>query len=438
MNKIAIPKREMTAWIIAGVLLTSIVGWAIWQFGINHTPSSQTDLNNLYEKSYYQLVNHTQNIRDGFDKLRVSDDKQQIMLQLVNIKAEADMAEENAGLISRDEGMSSEYIKVINQVSDYSAYLMHEIQMGKIIDNEQRETLEKLYQSVNNINTLMVQGQMDIVAAIDAGAGIEDMRFPEMENAVLDYPVLIYDGPFSETVYNRDPVELTGKNIEWEAGKAIVADFLKVDKTTIEQGTNCEGLFSTWGYHLTSDQNEKYVAVTKKGGKVLTITGYVTNGEVTLDAKACEKKASDFLKTNGFQSMQLTYYQIDENEVTYNFAFNSDGVICYPKLIKVKISLVDGTVTGLDAQNYYTEAQEAISMIPELTLEQAREQVTSRLEITSERLAIIPGNTNNQVLCYEFQGKLNELTYIVYIDATTGKEAKIFKLIQNESGSLVI
>lgn len=438
MKKTSIQRRELTAWVIAGLLLVFIVGWIIWGTIFGQKQETKTDLNNLYEKSYYQLVNHTQNIRNGFDKLRVSEDKQQVMLQLVNIKAEADMAEENAGLISREEGMSSEYIKIINQVSDYSAYLMHEIQMGKMIDNDERDTLEKLYQCVNNLNTLMAQGQMDIVAAIDAGSGIEGIRFPEMENAVLDYPVLIYDGPFSETVYNRDPVDVKGQQLKWEEGVPIVAKFLNIDESLVEQGTNCKGLFATWGYKVTDGENVKYVGITQTGGNVLTVTGYTPSGEPMLSHEKCKKKAAEFLKNNGYESMQLTYYQIDEGEVTYNFALNKEDVICYPKLIKVKISMVDGSVTGFDAQNYYTETKDKISFEPTLTLEEAREQVTSRLQIKNERLAIIPGNTNNQILCYEFQGVLNDLTYIIYIDAQTGKEAKIFKLIENESGSLVI
>ena len=55
---------------------------------------------------------------------------------------------------------------------------------------------EELYQSVNQMNTAMTAGEKNSESNESVTEQTEESRFSEMENAVLDYPVLIYDGPF--------------------------------------------------------------------------------------------------------------------------------------------------------------------------------------------------------------------------------------------------
>ncbi len=432
-------KREKAAWVIAAVLLLSVLGLSIWGAELNGKKKQDSvSLNNIYEKSYYQLIGHTQSMRNGFDKLRVSEDKPQIMLQLIAIKSGADMAEENASLISDRSETSMEYMRIVNQISDYCAYLMHEMELGKMLTGSQRTTLEELYQSVNQMNTAMTAGEKNSESNESVTEQTEESRFSEMENAVLDYPVLIYDGPFSETVYNREPEALQGKIISVEEGKKITAAFMGVSESEVESGPECNGLFTTYGYHIPSLNESLYVAVTKVGGHVMTVASAGEEGESAMTLKNAQRAAEAFLDKNGFDDMAVTYYQKADNEVTLNFAQKEQDIIRYSKLIKVKVSLVSGKINGFDAQNYYTSMSSPSRAEPALTVDEARSCVSSRLDITSEKLALIPGSSHNEILCYEFKGSVDAHHYIVYINAMTGKEEKIFKLIENAEGTLVI
>jgi len=70
-----------------------------------------------------------------------------------------------------------------------------------------------------------------------------------------------------------------------------------------------------------------------------------------------------------------------------------------------------------------------------VSMQQAQKNVSSSLEITSKKLAIIPLDGGSEVLCYEFKGKTkDDEWYIVYINADTGKQQEILKIIEaNES-----
>jgi len=75
---------------------------------------------------------------------------------------------------------------------------------------------------------------------------------------------------------------------------------------------------------------------------------------------------------------------------------------------------------------------------PKITAAKAQEKVGKRLKINKVSLAIIPTETNEEVLCYEFLGSYKEKNFIVYIDASTGYEQRIIEIINTPNGKLTI
>ena len=61
-----------------------------------------------------------------------------------------------------------------------------------------------------------------------------------------------------------------------------------------------------------------------------------------------------------------------------------------------------------------------------------------KAELSSEKLAIIPTEFNTEVLCYEFKGKINEVEFIEYINAQTGKEEDILVILNTPNGTLTM
>lgn len=60
------------------------------------------------------------------------------------------------------------------------------------------------------------------------------------------------------------------------------------------------------------------------------------------------------MKKLGYQDMRSTYYAADSNICTVNFAYCRDGILYYTDLIKVGVSLRDGSVVSLEARGYIT------------------------------------------------------------------------------------
>ena len=68
----------------------------------------------------------------------------------------------------------------------------------------------------------------------------------------------------------------------------------------------------------------------------------------------------------------------------------------------------------------------------------AKSKVLDGIEILNTRLSVVPIETKTEKLCYEFSGEMDGETYYVYIDAVSGRQVEMFKVIESTEGSLLI
>ena len=55
-------------------------------------------------------------------------------------------------------------------------------------------------------------------------------------------------------------------------------------------------------------------------------------------------------------------------------------------------------------------------------MEEAKAKLNKDIEITNQRLAMIPTEWNTEIFCYEFQGKIDNIEFLSYINVETGEE----------------
>jgi germination protein YpeB len=121
-----------------------------------------------------------------------------------------------------------------------------------------------------------------------------------------------------------------------------------------------------------------------------------------------------------------------------NLAPVEQGVVLYPDLIKVWIDISTGEAVGLDANNYLMSHKPRDLKEPTLDAAAAREKATPSLVVSDTRLALIPLETGEEKLCWEFTGKIEDRDYIIYINAETGQEEDILIIQHTNDGELVM
>ena len=136
--------------------------------------------------------------------------------------------------------------------------------------------------------------------------------------------------------------------------------------------------------------------------------------------------------------MKETYFTKTENVVTINYAYEYEGIVAYPDLIKVKIALDNGEILGIETEGYLNSHTDREFNKVNLTIDEARDKINSNLEILSEGMAIIPTEWKTEILCYEFKGKVDNREFLVYINCETGEEEDILVILDTPGGTLTV
>jgi len=448
----------MIRWIPTIVLAVALVAVGVWGYNqYLQNMEYRNHMENLYQKSFFELVGQIGDIETKLSKLMVSGDQSQSMVLLSDVWRQADAAQVNLGQLPLGHLSLIKTSKFINQLADYCYYLTKKVGGDQTISTEEMDNLQKLHNSCTQLNDEL----KTLVDNINSGgvkwgeirqARVKEKLNEQVENLIeeqfikikrtsIDYPTLIYDGPFSETLQQRSDIRIQGQAIDQKKAREIAVDFVGQDRVAeVNDGPQTTADIETWGVYIKQKDGKGpiFVSVSKKGGKVVNM---ISDGEVKsakISAEEAQRRAERFLSQKGYKSMVPTYSQRFDGTMVINFAYKQDDVIVYPDLIKIKISLEDGKVVGFDARNYLIAHKERDIEEPKLSLEEARKLVNPNLKVKSEGLAIIPTESGGEKLCYEFKGEYGGDNFIVYIDANNGKEVSILKIIDTANGTLVI
>lgn len=450
--------------ILPGILVIALIATAVWgydQYSIKN--EFETTLNNSYQRLFYDLKAHVENVQVSLSKVLLADSKEQNVLLLSQIMQQAYMAEEKLGQMPVSHKDTAKIEKFLNQVADYCLAVSEASLEGKPPNTEQRQALTDLQQYTQHLTTELSELHSKIKdGSLNLGAirrkereqleeANEDMlntRLVQLEEKMTNYPELIYDGPFSDQVMNVKPRGLGDKKISSDEGQKIATEFLKqLDReetgnvTMMEEGEQMDKTARIPSYTFTFESNEEdgasiYMGISKAGGNVVWLENVRFVSDPKLSMEQAQKKAQEFLSKIGYENMEPNYNLKYDGIGLFNFAYKQDDVTIYSDLIKVKVALDSGEIMGIDAAQYLKAHHERDSLQPKITAEDARGRVKTNFDIESVRLAVIPKSGATEILCYEFKGKYNGGDFIVYVDASTGQETKILKIIKDENGTL--
>jgi len=347
----------------------------------------------------------------------------------------------------------SETSSFIAKVGDYAYMLSKTSAGGTAFTEEQHKNLAALSAAATelsyNMNQLLADMDDGVISISEleaaqnsAGetASMLGSSIQTMESEFPEIPSLIYDGPFSEHIAQMKPVYLEGMEEADElAALSAAADFTGLRDSVFEIYGERGGSVPVYMVSALVDGGEMSLEVTKQGGLVIDMLNSRQVSSASLTAEQAVEKASAFLEKAGYSNMSESYYMVEENVCTVNFAFTQDDVVCYTDLIKVAIALDDGSVVGFEALGYFMSHTERDIPKAEVSEDKAREKVSPELEVLSHQMTVIPTNGKYETFCHEFKCQTQDgRHYIVYVNALTGAEEKILILLESENGTLAI
>lgn len=398
-----------------------------------------------YERAFYETAELMSGIENNLDKLFVTGSSARAQELLGEISRAATGAQNNLDVLPASLSAISESLKFVNQAGDYAAALSSRLSEGDTITDSDRETLRALRDTCTSLNALiddvvarLERGEHTLSAAA-AGSPLPKLNSIDINDASVDYPVLLYDGPFSDGRGETVLRALNGqREITADEAKQAARRFIGEDRISALWLTG-EGSVPAPCYEMSAYVDEGLVslAITKQGGQMLFMMIDAASAEPLFDASQLISGASRFLRERGYGEMTASYWTEWDGFLTVNFVPLQDGVPLYPDLVKVELSMETGEVVGLEALNYLTNHVQRALDKPKLSEGEARERLNPSLDVAGARLCLIPLDQSEK-LAYEFSASLENTHYLVYVDALTGEELVIYRLIEDENGQLAM
>ncbi len=341
--------------------------------------------------------------------------------------------------------------KFLSQAGNYAKSLSQRYSEGETLTEEDRENLRKLseYAKTLSDNMWRVRNRIENgeLSYEKTSANIQEAGndnqpqyitdgFADFELGYDNYPTLIYDGPFSDHILEKEPQMIKNKK---EISVTVAQNI--AEKASGKTGLIHSEIGDEKGKMpcFVFEKDNTTVAVTQNGGYLCYMTNYRKVNERSISAENAVEKAQEFLDYMGITELTDTYYEIGENVCTINFAGVKSGVVLYTDLIKVSVAMDNGEILAADCRGYLVNHIERLISSPKITKSQAMEFVSDELDINGTKLCIIPAESTNERYCYEFSCTASDGRQIlVYINADTGYEEQILLLKISENGTLTV
>lgn len=426
--------------------ITSLVLAGFLGFNMLMPRASDTTLEATYQKSFYDTVSQVDNIDLNLSKALASSDNEAIQLYLIDAAINSELCENDLQQLPLEDENKYYTTKLINQIGDYSKYLNKKLVNGGNLSKEDRENLYALYKLNAKLKDTLQQMVAGMGTDYSFSSLSEKMKgdvvmegFNELQNLSVEYPELIYDGPFSDGITQREIKGLSGEEIsETRAREIFLETFSEYNPENVESVGQTTSEIECFNIQAEVKGEPLYAQISKTGGKLIMFSYSGSCKAQNYDIVGAEAQADDFLYSLNIENMYPVWFNLDNNVFTINYAFTIDEVIVYSDLIKIRVCAETGMVIGMEASSYYTNHTERRIETPNINLSVAESNITEDMDLLTARLTLIPIGVSSEKLCYEFSGIYDGATYYVYIDAITGKQAEMFKVIESGEGMLLM
>jgi len=427
--------RKFLYYIITGVLTLTILALSVVTiFKSNELSEVKLKYENSLISSTQEAISSMRTIESDLSKLMISVDEKVInqLLSVVALKS-ASCGQELSRLPIVATGVQNT-LKFTNQLSSYCTTVIKNYSEGfKLPDNFDKQ-IQEFFDTCKQVNAELNMVEADILSRKISLLNVNDGKtetsgmFGSIGENLIEYPSVIFDGPFSDgqerNTPKQDRNEVTVEQAQ-EYVKKLGFDCSFKNEITGEQPL----------YLFESDALT--LQVTKKGGLLYLALSDREISDAVLTNEQAEQKANEFVKKLGFGKVKNVWQEYYGNFIVFNFVPVVDDVVIYPDIFKVKIALDDGSVVAFEGKSYIMNNHNRTIDEIKITKQQAQKNLKEGFMVETSRVALLSINEKAQ-LCYEFFGKYNDLDFAVYFSAIDGKEKTSFRILSTETGKMAV
>ncbi len=433
---------KIISYLLAILLVVSVLCIKYYK----HSQRFKTEIRYTYSRSIEELNSSLNKISVALGKMPYVWNPAQLSQIATDIYTESKIAKQAFAQLPTGEASYDNVNKFLSQVGNFTVYLAQKAIDGGEINETEKNNIETLTSMAQGLSAGFAEMQVEIDTTgywSDAITGsieqtIGDNAFTEslniLEDSIIDYPTLLYDGPYSDyvSVNNAYLIE-NAEAVDEQTAKTVAANALGISAEEIMLDNYDSGKIPAFNFVY----GEGAATVSINGGYLISFRKYNVGEQAKLSYNQAKKKAEEFIGKTFGESFLANYYFTDNGVCVVNFALVSGGVICYTDLVKVGVDMSNGDVVFFDARGYITNNKPREMKTPKFTVEEAQNVLKDNLNIKSKALCLIPTEGGYEKLCYEFLCKTKENREIlVYIGAETLRQEDVFLVFQTNGGTL--
>lgn len=421
----------------------------------NNFKRQKQQVENDYNKAMYQAVGYIKNVETELAKLQITNTDKVTITTLSSIWKQSNLAKENLETMPVEQNTFANTSKYLSQLSDYSYSLMKKTIETKKLTDEDYNNIKVMQEECTKLSRVMSDVYQDLndgrikwdelkkignkkLAELDISSVA---NIASIEKSFQEYEGLIYDGAFSDHLLDSKPSYLSDNQVSKEIAKEYIYTlFGDEDIEYINEKEDTDGKIELYNFDvkLKSSSMVRNISITKNDCKLYLMMSDRKVENENIVVNEAKKAGKEFLKKLGIEDVKDTYYLKIENMAIINYAGTQDGVILYPDLIKVKVALDTGEICSVEAQGYIFNHEIRENLIPKISMQEAKAVLNKNLEIMSEGLAMIPTDSKDEILTYEFKGVVGSKEFLIYINANTAQEEKILMIRETPGGILTM
>ncbi|RXZ76888.1 germination protein YpeB [Paenibacillaceae bacterium] len=301
------------------------------------------------------------------------------------------------------------------------------------------EKSEELTQDLQAMQDKVLQNSlrwMDVEIALATEQATQDNviidGFKSVNKKVSEYPEINW-GPSVSAMYEKRTIQmLGGEMVTAQDVQQKAAEFAGIkDIASVEVQENGEGTdYASYTAKVQPNGAKATLTMnyTKRGGQLVWFNKSREIGEKKVSVHDARADAVKFLEEHDYPNMTAVSYDEFGNTGSLTFVEKQGDVLIYPEKLTVKVALDNGETIGLEAADYVFEHKKRNLPKPQMSEAEARKLLNPAMKVSKTQKALIDNDLGDEVLCYEYTGKINGAVFRVYVNADNGLEEMIEKL----------
>lgn len=397
---------------------------------------------NGYRSTLYEIVSVSEAMDDHFAKLRVSSGRGMQRELLTQILVESALLESALEKMPVEEATGTDISSFINRTNATARGMLGKLSAGESLTKEDQARIAALYEInaklCTELNDLALHSTAkDMQAFFDGAQGTMQNRLAELGHGMREGYENITDAPFA----GEGNVE---KNALFKATEISAADAEQKVRQFFEgyhiadvrlTGETLARDVKAYNFVLTDENGmEIFAQITKNGGQLAFFDSYEACSEKNFDLESCDNLARAYLSGLGYEHLTPVWFSDAGSVASITYVAQENGVRMYPDMIRVRVCEQKGRVVGMDARSYLVNHHGERQIKAALSQEEVSSKIASSLTVRSSHLALVPF-AGREVPAYEFDCTAGEEQFIVFLDARSGEEIRIFRVHASAQGS---